>query len=486
MANIKNHLNNIKNALFGQEVRGSIHDGIDAINKEVESTTGRQVDLEKTFDQLVINAGNSNAEIVDARVKSDGTSYSKLGDRLNEVDSQLEHNMNEINEQFNTNEKIINKIANNKNEQFRETFTLYSNTSGCYESASSLSVLTNNDEGRPQVLGISPETDYVLATYTARDSVSIYSSITANEKLSFNYNVNHYTVNSVVLNDDISKSIKVGMIIDTKHSPKFSGMISDIDVENKIIYVYNWYQEGNTNKGQIPSNDFGIIVNPVTTIWNINTNLHTPKSDKPIGGIVAELDIINDSDDNIVKGIDIATHSSGAVEHGIALRRANQNCGKYKKAIVVDGANDGLCLSDTTTGVVLAGVQKGIYSANVPVYHHNVSSGNNILISSQDTNGLPHFVEYADGSRTCLKSTRIVHSKNGVISNNGFFVLMTADGTLPPPSENSNCIMILYAVLGYNPTVTYYSSGYNQTHQLTSETAKMFMSDGTNWIKINL
>lgn len=91
MANIKKHLNNIKNALFGQEVRGSIHDGIDAINKEVESTTGRQVDLEKTFDQLVINAGNSNAEIVDARVKSDGTSYSKLGDRLNEVDSQLEH-----------------------------------------------------------------------------------------------------------------------------------------------------------------------------------------------------------------------------------------------------------------------------------------------------------------------------------------------------------------------------------------------------------
>ena len=91
MANIKNELNNIKSALYGKDVRGSIHDGIDAINKEVENTTGRQVDLESTFDQLVINAGNSNAEIVDARVKSDGTSYSKLGDRLNEVDSQLAH-----------------------------------------------------------------------------------------------------------------------------------------------------------------------------------------------------------------------------------------------------------------------------------------------------------------------------------------------------------------------------------------------------------
>ena len=91
MANIKTHLNNIKSALYGKDVRGSIHDGIDAINKEVEGTTKRQVDLENIFDQLVINAGNSNAEIVDARVKSDGTSYSKLGDRLNEVDSQLAH-----------------------------------------------------------------------------------------------------------------------------------------------------------------------------------------------------------------------------------------------------------------------------------------------------------------------------------------------------------------------------------------------------------
>ena len=63
---------------------------IEEINKEVESTTGRQVDLENTFDQLVINAGNSNAEIVDARVKSNGTSYSKLGDRLDAVDSQLD------------------------------------------------------------------------------------------------------------------------------------------------------------------------------------------------------------------------------------------------------------------------------------------------------------------------------------------------------------------------------------------------------------
>ena len=102
MSNITTHLNNIKNALYGKDVRGSIHDGIDAINNEVENTTNRQEHLEDTFNQLVINSGNSNAEIVDARVGENGKSYEKLGDRLDEFDSQLEQNMNKINEQFNT------------------------------------------------------------------------------------------------------------------------------------------------------------------------------------------------------------------------------------------------------------------------------------------------------------------------------------------------------------------------------------------------
>ena len=111
MANIQEKLNNIKNALFGKDVRDSIHDGIKAMNDEVESTTARQQDLESTFDELIINAGNSNAEIVDARVGANGTSYAKLGDRLNEVDSQIKDNTNEI-------EYIKNKFVDVTVEEF--------------------------------------------------------------------------------------------------------------------------------------------------------------------------------------------------------------------------------------------------------------------------------------------------------------------------------------------------------------------------------
>lgn len=93
MANIKNYIENIRSAIFGKEVRGSLADGLDAINKETENTTLRQKHLENTFDQLIINEGNSNAEIVDARVGENGTSFEKLGDRLDNFDSHLAESM---------------------------------------------------------------------------------------------------------------------------------------------------------------------------------------------------------------------------------------------------------------------------------------------------------------------------------------------------------------------------------------------------------
>ena len=96
MANIQSNLNKIKNAVLGVEVRDSIHDGIKAINEEVENTTDRQVQLEGTFDELVINAGNSNAEVAAARVDSTGKSHGTLGKRLNNFDSQIKEIKNEL------------------------------------------------------------------------------------------------------------------------------------------------------------------------------------------------------------------------------------------------------------------------------------------------------------------------------------------------------------------------------------------------------
>lgn len=92
MANIHDKLNKIITSIFGKDVRQALYDGLDTVNKETENTTAKQQHLENTFDQLVINAGTSNAEIVDARVdKNTGKSYSKVGDRMDEVSSLMDN-----------------------------------------------------------------------------------------------------------------------------------------------------------------------------------------------------------------------------------------------------------------------------------------------------------------------------------------------------------------------------------------------------------
>lgn len=76
----------IRRAIFGGEVRDSIADGIEVVEQ-----------LREDYDNQVINAGNSNAEIVDAR-----GNYVKLKERLDkehgEVISQLDKSKQQINQ----------------------------------------------------------------------------------------------------------------------------------------------------------------------------------------------------------------------------------------------------------------------------------------------------------------------------------------------------------------------------------------------------
>ena len=94
MAIISDKLNKILSAVFGKDVRQALHDGLDAINKETESTTSRQDYLDRKYDEQIKNMtlqDPSSAEIVDMRVAANGTTFEKAGDRLNYFDKQLEH-----------------------------------------------------------------------------------------------------------------------------------------------------------------------------------------------------------------------------------------------------------------------------------------------------------------------------------------------------------------------------------------------------------
>lgn len=113
MADIKKELNDIKNAVYGREVRGSIHDGIKKINEESEgsrqianSIEQRQDAVEQQFDD-VLNEWTSdkpisNEETIAARTnRNTGENHQTLGQRLDaenrKVNAQLADNVLEIN-----------------------------------------------------------------------------------------------------------------------------------------------------------------------------------------------------------------------------------------------------------------------------------------------------------------------------------------------------------------------------------------------------
>ena len=110
MANINTELEQIRKAVYGREVRGSIANAIELINKEQISTSTAQSNLDSKFNELIINAGNSNAEVVVARIKADGTKFDTLGKRLNKGDEVHNALNNEV-----VNARIDSKNVTHKN-----------------------------------------------------------------------------------------------------------------------------------------------------------------------------------------------------------------------------------------------------------------------------------------------------------------------------------------------------------------------------------
>src|SRR5690625_1887539 len=112
MANIKKELNDIKNAVYGREVRGSIHDGIYKVNRESEgskqianNTKQRQDAVEQQFNTLLSEWSDDkpidNAETIAARTNTkESKTYENLGKRLDEeygkVTAQLAQTDNEM------------------------------------------------------------------------------------------------------------------------------------------------------------------------------------------------------------------------------------------------------------------------------------------------------------------------------------------------------------------------------------------------------
>ena len=104
MAKLDSLINKIRTAVYGRDVRSSIADSIEAMNIENQETSDKVHCLGNIFNNLIIDAGNSNAEIVAARTKADGTNYSTIGERLNamDADTTVKDMVNEVENKINS------------------------------------------------------------------------------------------------------------------------------------------------------------------------------------------------------------------------------------------------------------------------------------------------------------------------------------------------------------------------------------------------
>lgn len=90
----------IREAIYVKDVRDAIADGLEHVEALEEKNL-------ETYNNMVIGAGESNSEIVDARLdNSTGTRYEKVGKRLDKMSSEIDENMNLLNSRMDTFTKL--------------------------------------------------------------------------------------------------------------------------------------------------------------------------------------------------------------------------------------------------------------------------------------------------------------------------------------------------------------------------------------------
>lgn len=140
-----------------------------------------------------------------------------------------------------------------------------------YATGYSIRCNTGLEDGA-EVLGITAASD--LASYTDRDSVALYvdnaGPAATHDAATATYTATTATITA--LSATAMKRLRRGMIIDTKHSPKWSGMLDSWSADGTVLRVVDgWYQSG-TGAGT-PANGTGLYVNGFTKVWAHNANV---------------------------------------------------------------------------------------------------------------------------------------------------------------------------------------------------------------------
>lgn len=174
---------------------------------------------------------------------------------------------------------------------------------GTLDHASSFSVSGNRGMEAPaQILGVTAPDQ--LAVYTDRDSVGFHAENFAPNLLASTGNCT-FNSTGLVLPSPLSavqvKKLRVGMIIDTKHTPtKYTGVITGWSQDGLTITVEGWYLADGVNSSHskvTPPSGVGVNINPFTKVWAMNANVFMDANSHAIAAAAMELGVSNNKFD---------------------------------------------------------------------------------------------------------------------------------------------------------------------------------------------
>lgn len=112
-----------------------------------------------------------------------------------------------------------------------------------------------------------------LSKFLSRDSVGLYAENTSKApEVNMPDAGTTYTATGAAFSTPIGVNrLRVGMIVDTKHSPKYSGFLTGWTTTS--ITVSAWYLVDGSEVAGTPPDGFGFYISPITKTWAGNLNV---------------------------------------------------------------------------------------------------------------------------------------------------------------------------------------------------------------------
>ena len=294
----------------------------------------------KTGDVITSPKMNKIEESLETINNNDISRHIEVNGRLDTVDGRL----NTVDGRLDTLDEQVPNLYNNlpyeeytmdKSIDFDGAYKHYQGfsnhskrTYGRFETAAVMSVIANTDNPMPEVLGTDT---FGLATYTNRDSVSLYTAnygegpaLTIQEGMT-------YTSNSAIIPEDANidmNIIKVGMIVDVGEKVNHDwcvGIISEIN-NRELIMEDGFYLVRNDNvvpTHTTPLDGASMKIQMTNKVWVINSNLFVNPGCQ--AGANMELGVLaNHTDINDVGGIDIINMRQ-QTHYGVKVRGATHS-----------------------------------------------------------------------------------------------------------------------------------------------------------------